>query len=144
MVNKHIKESDLYEPVRAYFHNLGYDVQAEVRDCDVVAIKDTSITIIELKLNLNITLLMQAAQRQKLTSSVYVAIKRPKLSLRRRRWRHLLHLLRRLELGLILVSFTGRVPSVQVIHEPKPFNRARSFNYYENERKKLLKEVKDR
>src|SRR5699024_3184699 len=61
-------EIDLYMPVQAYFEKLGYTVQAEVNDCDVVAYKDDSLIIIELKLNLNITLLMQAAKRQKITN----------------------------------------------------------------------------
>lgn len=143
-MTKKIKESDLYEPVRQYFLQHGYNVHAEVNDCDVVAVKDDVLTIIELKLNLNITLLMQAADRQKLTSNVYVAIQRPRTSLRRRRWRNLIHLLRRLELGLILVSFEGRIPSVEVIHDPKPFDREKSFTYYKKQRKNLLSEVNER
>lgn len=144
MKNQAIKESDLYEPVQQYFYELGYNVQAEVKNCDVVAFKDDSLIIIELKLNLNITLLMQAANRQKLTPNVYVAIQRPKMSLRRRRWRELVHLVRRLELGLILISFEGKIPSVDIVHEPKPFNRGRSFTYYRKQRESIIKEVSDR
>lgn len=144
MVKQTIKEADLYKPVQNYFHQLGYHVQAEVKDCDVVAIKDHSLIIIELKLNLNITLLMQATKRQKLTPNVYVAIKRPKTSLRRRRWRDLVHLIRRLELGLILISFEGRLPSVEVIHEPGPFERNRSYRYYEKSREDLIEEIQER
>src|SRR5690625_2506720 len=97
MTKEKIYETDLYKPVQHYFHSLGYRVQAEVNDCDVVAVKDDSLIIIELKLNLNITLLMQATKRQKFTSEVYIAIPKPKSSLRRRRWRDLVHLVRRLE-----------------------------------------------
>src|SRR5699024_7317203 len=86
--------SNLYMPVQAYFEKLGYTFQAEVNDCDVVAYKDDSLVIIELKLNLNITLLMQAAKRQKITNDVYIAIERPKMSLRKKRWRDLVHLVR--------------------------------------------------
>lgn len=143
-MDKTIQEVDLYKPVQHYFHQLGYDVQAEVNNCDVVAIKKDSLVIIELKLNLNITLLMQAANRQKLTPNVYIAIKRPKTSLRRRRWRDLVHLIRRLELGLILVSFDGKLPSVKVIHEPGPFDRHKSFQSHRKKRDKLIKEVQDR
>ncbi len=137
-------EMDLYIPVQTYFEKLGYKVQAEVNDCDVVAYKDDSITIIELKLNLNITLLMQAAKRQKITPDVYIAIIRPKTSLRRRRWRDLVHLVRRLELGLILVSFEGKKPSLQVVHEPGFFDRKRSVNRSKKIRKKLIHEVENR
>lgn len=137
-------EMDLYIPVQTYFEKLGYKVQAEVNDCDVVAYKGDSITIIELKLNLNITLLMQAAKRQKITPDVYIAIIRPKTSLRRRRWRDLVHLVRRLELGLILVSFEGKKPSLQVVHEPGFFDRKRSVNQSKKVRKKLIHEVENR
>src|SRR5699024_8196725 len=137
-------EIDLYKPVQTYFEKLGYKVQAEVNDCDVVAFKGDSIVVIELKLNLNITLLMQAAKRQKMTRDVYIAIERPKTSLRRKRWRDLVHLVRRLELGLLLVSFEGRRPSLEVIHEPGLFNRKRSINQGKKERNKLIDEAKNR
>src|SRR5699024_11397449 len=99
-----------------------------VMTCTLPIYKDDSLIIIELKLKLNITLLMQAAKRQKITNDVYIAIERPKMSLRKKRWRDLVHLVRRLELGLILVSFEGRRPSLEVVHEPGFFNRKRSIN----------------
>src|SRR5690625_4361698 len=144
MAKEKIHETDLYEPIQNYFYSLGYEVQAEVNDCDVVAFKDDSLIIIELKLNLNITLLMQAANRQKLTPDVYIAIPRPKISLRRRRWRELVHLIRRLELGLILVSFEGRKPSIDVVHEPGSFDRKRSMRQSKKGRDKLMKEMLSR
>lgn len=144
MAKEKLYEADLYEPVQNYFHSLGYRVQAEVNDCDVVALKDDSLIIIELKLNLNITLLVQAANRQKFTSDVYIAIPRPKSSLRRRRWRDLVHLIRRLELGLILISFEGRKPSIDVVHEPVPFDRKRSMRQSKKRRDKIINEVRSR
>lgn len=144
MTKEKIYEADLYEPVQNYFYSLGYEVQAEVNDCDVVAYKDESLIIIELKLNLNITLLMQAASRQKFTPDVYIAIPRPKTSLRRRRWRDLVHLIRRLELGLILISFQGRKPSLDIVHEPGPFDRKRSMRQHKKGRDKLMKEARTR
>ncbi|PAV27794.1 hypothetical protein CIL05_20160 [Virgibacillus profundi] len=137
-------ETDLYEPIQHYFRAQGYEVQAEVNDCDVVAFKDDTLIIVELKLNLNITLLMQAAKRQRYTPDVYIAIQRPKTSLRRRRWRDLVHLVRRLELGLILVSFEGKKPSIHMVHEPGPFDRKRSAQQSKKGRDKLIKEARDR
>src|SRR5699024_9359691 len=128
--------------VQAYFEKLDYTVQAEVNDCDVVAYKDNSHIIIELKLNLNITLLIQSAKSQKITNDVYIAIERPKISIRKKRWRDLVQLVRRLVLGLILVSFEGRRPSLEVIHEPGFFNRKRSINQGKKERTKLIDEAK--
>ncbi len=139
-------EKDLYGPVQTYFEKLGFKVQAEVNDCDVVAYQEKTDTIIitELKLNLNITLLMQAAKRQKITNHVYLAIPKPKISLRRKRWRDLVHLVRRLELGLILVSFEGRKPSLDVVCEPKPFERKKSMKQNNRQRKKIIEEIKNR
>ena len=144
MTKQKIFETDLYDPVQHYFHSLGYEVQAEVNDCDVVAFKGDSLIIIELKLNLNISLLMQAAKRQRFTRNVYIAIQRPKYSLRRRRWQDLVHLVRRLELGLILVSFEGRKPSLTIEHEPAPFDRQRSIRQSERGRLKILQEAQGR
>jgi hypothetical protein len=144
MTKEKIYEADLYEPIQNYFFSLGYEVQAEVNDCDVVAFTEDSLIIIELKLNLNITLLMQAAKRQKFTPNVYIAIPRPKSSLRKRRWRDLVHLIRRLELGLILVSFQGRKPSLDIVHEPAPFDRKRSLQQNKKNRDKLMIEVRGR
>lgn len=141
---KKIYEADLFKPVQHYFQSLGYEVQAEVEDCDVVAFNETSLIIIELKLNLNITLLMQAAKRQRLTQEVYIAIQRPKQSLRRRRWRDLLHLIRRLELGLILISFDDEKPKLEVVHEPGPFNRKRSMQQSRKKRDRLIEEASSR
>ena len=139
-----IYETDLYEPIQHYFHSQGYEVQAEVNDCDVVAFKDDSLIIVELKVNLNITLLMQAVKRQKYTPFVYIAIQKPKMSLRRRRWRDLVHLVRRLELGLIFVSFEGEKPSIHMVHEPGPFDRKRSVRQSKVGRDKLIKEARER
>ena len=139
-----IYETDLYEPIQLYFQSQEYEVQAEVNDCDVVAWKDDLLIIIELKLNLNITLLMQAAKRQRYTPDVYIAIQRPKTSLRKRRWRDLVHLVCRLELGLILVSFEDKKPSIQIVHEPGPFDRKRSARQSKKARDKLIKEARDR
>lgn len=139
-----IFETDLYEPVQQYFYSKGYEVQAEVKDCDVVAWKDGTLIIIELKLNLNITVLMQAVKRQRYTDQVYIAIQRPKTSLRRRRWRDLVHLVRRLELGLILVSFEGKKPSIQIVHEPGPFDRKRSRRQSKKGKNQIISEIRER
>lgn len=139
-----IYEADLYAPVQDYFLSLGYQVQAEVKDCDVVAFKDDKLLIVELKLNLNMALLMQAAKRQRYTPDVYIAIERPKTSLRKRKWRDLAHLVRRLELGLILISFEGKKSNLHLVHEPGPFDRKKSIQQNKRKRQNILKEAKDR
>lgn len=103
-------ETDLYHPIRAFLETNGYTVRSEVKDCDMVAIKGDDLLIIELKQRFGMDLLVQATQRQRASDSVYVALPRSALPRGRKRWSHIRHLLRRLELGLILVDLERRVP----------------------------------
>jgi hypothetical protein len=112
------RETDLYEPIRDYLIDQGYTVRGEVRDCDITATKDDELIIVELKLRFNLELLYQGTQRQKLSDSVYVAIPRPAKMGRNSRWKDIKHLLKRLELGLILVSFETKKPRVEVAFHP--------------------------
>jgi len=36
-----MKETDLYEPVKVFLEKQGYEVKAEITDCDLVAIRGT-------------------------------------------------------------------------------------------------------
>lgn len=144
MKNKYY-EIDLYEPVRNHFKQQGYIVHGEVNDCDIVAMKVEKIIIIELKLTINIDLLLQITKRQKLTEFVYVAILHPTYSLRSRKWRDICHLLRRLEVGLLTITFKEKAePKVRVIHEPGDFDRMRSMRQSKQKKDRLLKEIKGR
>ena len=73
-----IRESDLYLPVKEYLEINGYKVNSEVMDCDVTGLKDNEIVIVELKKKINITLLIQAVERLKITDAVYIAVPMPK------------------------------------------------------------------
>jgi hypothetical protein len=137
-----VAETVLYDPVRDWLVANGYTVRAEVRDCDVVAVRGDELVAIELKTTLGLALLAQAARRQRHADSVYVAVPRPS---NRGRWlaraRDTLHLLRRLELGLLLVAGRGRRgPAVEVVLHPLPFQRRRRAA----ERRAVLTEVAGR
>lgn len=146
MADKIIKryEVDLYEPVKSYFTNLEYAVYGEVKDCDVAAIKEDELVVIELKLTINVTLLIQATKRQRITDQVFIAIPKPNYSLRSKRWRDLCYLVRRLELGLILVSFQGDEVSAKVVIEPGSFDRKKSMQLSKKRRLSIMKEIKGR
>ena len=114
-------ETDLYAPVVAFLEAQGYTVRGEVNGCDLVAVQGDEIIVVELKRTLNLVLLAQAVQRQSITPSVYVAIPRPpNKGVWRRRMRDQLAVLRRLEIGLLLVSIDSRKPSVDVVSHPEP------------------------
>lgn len=138
---KKLYEVDLYEPIQKHFIKHGYRVNGEVHDCDLTALKNDELIIIELKLNLNIDLLLQGTRRQRLTDLVYVAIPKPK-RMSRKRWNDVIQLMRRLELGLITVAFAGNRRKVEFIVHPEPFVRPPA----KNKRKKaaLLAEIEGR
>ncbi len=120
-----MRETELYGPVREYLVAQGFAVQGEVKDCDLAAVRGEDLVVVELKRGLSVDLLVQACRRQRATDSVYVAVPRPRRMTRARR-RGMLHLLRRLELGLILVNLEADPPSVEVPCHPLPYRRRRN------------------
>jgi hypothetical protein len=115
-----LRETDLYPPVRDFLLAQGFTVRGEVAHCDLAAVRGEELILIELKRSLTLTLLAQAARRQRVCPSVYVAVPRPP-DLRRwkRQQKDVLHLLRRLELGLLLVS----AAHVDIVFHPLPAER---------------------
>jgi len=117
---KIFKEEDLYDPLRKWLVNNGYDVQAEVQSCDVVAIKDDEMTIIELKKSFNLQLVYQCMERQKIGKYVYAAIAAPsKSKIKNKNLKKAETLLRKLGIGLILISLYSTSSLVEVRIEPK-------------------------
>ncbi|PLS17363.1 hypothetical protein CVD28_12415 [Bacillus sp. M6-12] len=139
-----ILETDLYEPIRNYFTEKGYDVYAEVKHCDITAVKENELIIVEMKLNLTVDLLVQAAKRQRITDLVYIAIPRPKYRLGSKKWNDICHLIRRLELGLILVSFQKSGISMEIAISPGPFDRLKSMQYNRKKRDFIIAEIDGR
>ncbi|WP_186670724.1 DUF2161 domain-containing phosphodiesterase [Sporosarcina sp. BP05] len=137
-------EVDLYKPVKEYFTQQGYDVHGEVNECDVAAVKEQELVLIELKLSLSIDLLIQATKRQRLTNEVYVAIPKPKLNFRSKKWKDSCHLVRRLELGLILVSFIEDDARAEIVFHPASFDRKKSMQRSKKKRNAMLTEVEGR
>ncbi len=112
------KETDLYEPIRRFLGEAGYQVQAEVKHCDIAATRDGELLIVELKRAFGLKLVYQALERQSLTDQVFVAIPRPQKGQREKAWRDMLRLLKRLELGLLTVALDSPLLTVEVILEP--------------------------
>jgi len=113
-------ESDLYEPVRQYLEGLGYEVKGEVKGCDMTALRDGELIVVELKRGFTLELLYQAMDRQRVADGVYVAVPLPKRGYNAPHMREMESLCRRLELGLIFVGFTTKgLPQVDVAVHPK-------------------------
>ncbi|MBD5119174.1 MAG: hypothetical protein HDT37_08710 [Clostridiales bacterium] len=113
-------ERDLYGPVRDYLEGLGYEVKGEVKDCDVTALRDGELIVVELKRGFTLELIYQALDRQRVADGVYVAVPLPKRGYMSPHIREMQSLCRRLELGLIFVGFTQKgVPQIDVVVHPK-------------------------
>ncbi len=141
---KKVLEKDLFAPIQKHFTSLGFYVHGEVNHCDITASKDDELIIIELKRNLNIDLLIQAAKRQRITENVYIAIPKPGFSLFSRKWRDLCFIVRRLELGLIIVSFKDASEIVKVVFDPSPFDRKRSMQRNKKKKINVAREIEGR
>lgn len=103
-----MKESDLYPHVKKFLLEQGYNVKAEIQDCDVMAIKDDEIVVIEMKTNLSIALLGQAVERQLIFDIVYIAVPKPKYKKRvSSRYKRTIRIVKRLSLGLLYVDIRG-------------------------------------
>lgn len=112
-----IKEEDLYEPIRKWLIDEGYQVRAEVKSCDVVAVKEDQLLIIELKKIFNLQLVYQCIERQKLTNDVFAAVLRPPKGKRNKNFKNIVMLLRRLGIGLIFIDLTKGAPKMEIILE---------------------------
>lgn len=117
------RETDLYAPIHDYLVAHGYTVRAEVNHCDITARKDDDLIVIELKRQFNVGLLIQATARRRITDSVYVAFPAPDDLGPKSRWQGIKRIVRQLELGLILVFFSGSAPRIEVVFHPLPYQQ---------------------
>ncbi len=132
-----LRETDLYAPVRDFLAAQGFTVRAEVHRCDVAATRGDDLVIVELKTGLTLDLLAQAVKRQQLSDTVYLAVPRPATSVHEARIREVRPVLRRLELGLLVVDLDAVPPTVSVVVQPQPVQRRREAK----RRRALLQEL---
>lgn len=139
-----LKEEDLYAPVRDYFEGLGYSVNGEVLHCDVTAVKDHVLVVIEMKTSLNLDVILQAVQRQKVADFAYIAVPKNSKIMHKKRWQNICHLLKRLELGLLLVTIKKTNSFAEEALQPLPFDRAKSISSAQRRRKAMIHEIQER
>lgn len=137
-------ESDLYYPVREFLINKGYTVKSEVKNCDIIAVKGEELLAVELKSGFNVTLLIQATKRQQVADKVYIAVPMPKKGIFTRKWKDIRYLVRRLELGLIVVSFLKSGPRAEVILNPAPYEQDQNRQLNRKQRKSIITEINGR
>ncbi|MHB1392207.1 MAG: DUF2161 family putative PD-(D/E)XK-type phosphodiesterase [Clostridia bacterium] len=137
---KDFREEDLYKPIYEYLSDLDYTVRSEVSHCDIAAVKGDELLVVEMKKSLNLDVILQAALRQKLADRVYIAVPKSGRDLFSRRWNNLSYLLKRLQLGLMLVSLKEDCSFVEVAFEPAAFDMVRTKKQSKKKKQSLIKE----
>ncbi len=132
-----IKESDLYAPVRDYLQDLGYFVNGEINSCDIVAQKSDEMLVVELKKSLNLEVILQATERQKIADTVYIAVLKPKNIFKNKKYKRICHLLRRLEIGLMLVTIKPEGSRIEIVQTAEVFDRIKSRQMNQKKRKQV-------
>ncbi len=127
-----MSETRLYAAVKAFLEAQGFSAKGEIHGCDVVAIRPGEppiLVICEMKLGLNLELVLQAVDRMAVADAVWLAVPRTRRG--RDRDRRVVKLCRLVGLGLITVGPNGVVEELAAPepYTPRPnkFRRARLF-----------------
>jgi hypothetical protein len=138
-----MKESDLYPPLKRFLESQDYEVKGEVQDCDVLAVRGTEApVVVELKLSVNLDVVLQAVERLSLTPKVYIGIPEQCRTLNRRR-KHIIKLLRMLGLGLVAIDTDRKIGSVTVLLDPSEYRPRKSKHRQERLLGEFMKRVGD-
>jgi hypothetical protein len=144
----HYKETDLHAPVAKWLENQGCHVQAEVKDIDLVGIYKEELSIaVELKKNLNLEVIGQAVERQTRADVVYIAVIEQKQMKRKKRFKSTVNILKRLNIGLLLIDFLENdLPAVVTPYllPDYPCDTKRLKRPVASKKKKMLEEFKAR
>ena len=113
-----MKEADLYPPLKIFLEAQNYEIKGEVGPCDVFAVRaGEPPLVVELKLSLNLTVVLQAVERLALTSSVYIGLPRGCSALKRN-YRPVRKMLRLLGIGLLTIDPSRSAAAVRVLLDP--------------------------
>ncbi len=133
-------ETELFHPVKELLENQGYQVKGEIGAIDVFAMKQDESIAVELKTSITLKLIYQAVERQKIADFVYIAIPKSAMTSHKGQTKSFLLLLRRLSIGLLVVSKNG----VEVLLEAKDYDLSISKNRNKKAKNKLYSEFKNR
>jgi hypothetical protein len=133
-------ESDLYNPVASLLKKQGFTVQGEIKNLDVFAVKESITIAVELKLIINLKLMMQAVDRLKLVDLVYIAVPQKAIKALKHEYKLFVGLLRKLEVGLITVQEEKALVVIEAI----PFDSKKSRQMNKRRLQALMKEFLQR
>lgn len=121
-----MKESDLYPPLKHFLQSQDYEVKGEVNGCDVLAVRaQETPVIVELKLSLNLDVILQAVDRILLSPNVYIGVPSDCKALKRKRKR-IIKLLKMLGLGLMTINYKKDKGLVKVLLDPGTYRPKQS------------------
>lgn len=138
--NRHMLEHELFSPVVALLESQGYHVKGEIGALDIFGMKNDVTIGVELKVKIALKLIYQAVDRQKLCDVVYLALPEKVVHTRNASYRSFTALLRRLELGLIIVNNQRAYVEIEAV----PYDRERSRIANKKKTQRLVKEFTSR
>jgi hypothetical protein len=115
-----MSEVSLYPAVKRFLEAAGFEVKGEVKGCDAVAVRNDgqqTLAIVEMKLGLNLELLLQATDRMRAADEVWLAV--PATRRGRDRDARVHRLCRLIGFGLLAVNVAR--DGVEVLVEPGPY-----------------------
>jgi hypothetical protein len=128
-------ETSLYQAVKIFLTERGFDVKGEVCGCDIVAVRAGEppiLVITELKLAFSLELVLQGVDRLRAADEVWLAVAATRRGRDQDRRAH--RLCRLLGFGLLLVHPARS--SVDILAEPSPYRPRPNLP----QRRRLLKE----
>lgn len=131
-----MEEKALYLPIKKLLESKGYQIKAEVKDIDMVGIKDDYTIAVELKTSISLKLIYQAIDRQKLCDKVYIGLPKTAFKSHKANIRQFVYLLKRLDIGLIQVD----QDQATLFMESEGFDMVKSKNQNKHKKKSVLKE----
>lgn len=136
-----MKEADLYPPLKRFLEAQKYEVKGEVNECDVLAVRDQEDpVVVELKLSINLTVILQAVDRLSLTDLVYIGVPKQCKVLSSRKRKQIIKLLKMLGMGLISIDSDKGSGHVAVLLDPGEYKPRKS----KHRQKRLLGEFTKR
>jgi hypothetical protein len=133
-------ETNLYQPIKDFLHQLGFEAKGEVCGCDVVALNNgepVALIICELKLSFSLELILQAVDRSTACDEIWIAVQAKKNGRGRESDPRAKKLCRYLGFGLLRVDPSN---SVEVIVKPQPWKPRRDTKL----RSRILEEYNKR
>lgn len=129
-------ETELFFPIQSFLINQGYTVRGEIGAIDLFAMKGEHSVAIELKTSISLKLIYQAIDRQKIADTVYIAVPKSAIHQHQNSFKSFSLLLRRLSLGLLVVSHD----EVEVLVEAKDYDLSSSRKRNAQKKNRLIKE----